>query len=125
LSEGQRIIIEAPAGNGKTTTLVQFAQRVLSTGGLAFLVDLPGWVSSHKEILDYVAGYPPFAADGLDANLLAKLRGKLPLAFLLNGWNEVSTASVEEADIALRGLVQRFPAAIIVIATRTHRHTPP
>jgi hypothetical protein len=125
LGERQRIILEAPAGSGKTTTLVQFAQRVLSTGGLAFLVDLPGWVSSHKEILDYVAGYPPFAADGLDANLLSKLRGRLPLTFLLNGWNEVSIASVEEADIALRGLVQRFPAAIIIVATRTHRHTPP
>jgi NACHT conflict system protein len=125
LGEGQRIILEAPAGSGKTTTLVQFARRVLSTGGLAFLVDLPGWGSSHKDILAYIAGYPPFAGDGLDANLLSKLRGKLPLTFLMNGWNEVSIASVEEADIALRGLVRSFPAAIIIVATRTHRHTPP
>ena len=41
LDEGQRMVLEAPAGSGKTTTLVQFARRILSTGGLAFLVDLP------------------------------------------------------------------------------------
>lgn len=41
LSEGQRIILEAPAGSGKTTTLVQLARHALDAGGLAFLVDLP------------------------------------------------------------------------------------
>lgn len=55
LSEGQRIILEAPAGSGKTTALVQFAQRILSTGGLLFLVDLPEWVSSHRNILLFVS----------------------------------------------------------------------
>ena len=46
LTEGQRIILEAPAGGGKTTTLVQLAQHVLAAGGLALLVDLPEWIRS-------------------------------------------------------------------------------
>ncbi len=125
LGERQRIILEAPAGSGKTTTLVQFAQRALSAGALAFLVDLPKWVSSHKNILPFIAEYPAFTANGLDATLLSKLRSELPLTFLLNGWNEVSITSVEEADIALRDLARSFPAAIIIVATRTHRLTPP
>jgi len=41
LVEGQRIILEAPAGRGKTTTLVQLAPHALAAGQLAFLVDLP------------------------------------------------------------------------------------
>src|SRR5208282_3520038 len=41
LSEGQRIVLEAPAGSGKSTTLVQLARQTLDAGGLAFLVDLP------------------------------------------------------------------------------------
>ena len=44
LSQGRRIILEAPAGRGKTTTLIQIAQRTLAAGGLPFLVDLPFWV---------------------------------------------------------------------------------
>jgi hypothetical protein len=125
LGERQRIVLEAPAGSGKTTTLVQFAQRVSSDGGLAFLVDLPSWVSKHTDILEFIAEYPPFKAAGLDAALLSKLRAEQPLTFLLNGWNEVSVASVDDADVTLRDLVRRFPAAVIIVATRTHRLTPP
>lgn len=125
LDEGQRIVLEAPAGSGKTTTLVQFARRVLSSGGLPFLVDLPEWASSHRNILAYIAEHPAFGARDLDANLLAKLRGKHPPTFLLNGWNEVSLANAAAADTALRDLERSFPAATIVVTTRLHRLTPP
>jgi hypothetical protein len=125
LDEGQRLVLEAPAGSGKTTTLVQFARRVLSAGGLPFLVDLPEWVSSHRNILAYIAEQPAFGARDLDANVLAKLRGKNPPTFLLNGWNEVSLANASAADGALRDLERSFPAATIIVTTRLHRLTPP
>jgi hypothetical protein len=125
LEEGQRIILEAPAGSGKTTTLVQFAQRILSSGGLPFLVDFPEWVNSHRNILSFVAEYPSFAKRGLDASLLLKLRGEQPVTFLLNGWNEVSIANADAADAAVRHLERDFHAAIIIVATRTHRLIPP
>jgi hypothetical protein len=125
LDEGQRIVLEAPAGSGKTTTLVQFARRILSAGGLPFLVDLPEWVSSHRNILAFIADYPAFAARDLDAGLLSKLRGKHPPTFLLNGWNEVSLANAGAADTAVRDLDRSFPAATIVVTTRLHRLTPP
>jgi hypothetical protein len=88
-------------------------------------VDLPEWVSSHRNILAYIAEYPAFGARDLDANLLAKLRGKYPPTFLLNGWNEVSVANTGAADSALRDLERSFPAATIVVTTRLHRLTPP
>jgi hypothetical protein len=97
LTEGWRIILEGPAGNGKRTTLVQFGHSILSVGGLTFLVDLPQWASSHKKILSFVAESLPFAERGLDAALLWKLRGDHPITFLLNGWNEVSIAGTEAA----------------------------
>ncbi|HET8926011.1 MAG TPA: hypothetical protein VFN26_23705 [Candidatus Acidoferrum sp.] len=125
LAEGQRIILEAPAGSGKTTTLVQFAQRILSTGGLPFLVDFPEWVSSHRNILSFIAENSSFAKRGLDAGLLSKLRGEQPVTFLLNGWNEVSIANADAADAAMRHLERDFYAAIIIVATRTHRLIPP
>jgi hypothetical protein len=49
LARSARMVIEAPAGRGKTTTLVQLAKRYSSTGGIALLVDLPGWVQSGPE----------------------------------------------------------------------------
>jgi hypothetical protein len=125
LEEGQRIVLEAPAGSGKTMALVQFALRILSGGGLPFLVDLPEWVSSHRKILAFVAEYPAFAARGLDAALLSKLRGKQPPTFLLNGWNEVAIANAAAADAALRDLERTFPASTIVVTTRLHRLIPP
>lgn len=125
LDEGQRIVLEAPAGSGKTTTLVQFARQVLSAGGLPFLVDLPEWVSSHRNILSFIADYPAFGAQDLDSNLLAKLRGRYPPTFLLNGWNEVSVANTGAAGSALRDLERSFPAATIVVTTRQHRLIPP
>jgi hypothetical protein len=125
LSEGQRIILEAPAGRGKTTTLVQLARHALDAGGLAFLVDLSDWVRSGKSVLSYVAERPQFWSRDVDAALLSKLRGAQPPIFLLNGWNEVSVASAEAADAALRELDRSFPAAIVIVATRVHSLVPP
>ena len=124
LSEGQRIVLEAPAGSGKSTTLVQLARRALDGGGLALLVDLPDWIRSGKDFFSYVAARPQFASRDVDATVLSKLRGVQPPIFLLNGWNEVPVARAEAADAALRELDRSFGAAIVVVATRRHSLVP-
>ncbi|PYU17561.1 MAG: hypothetical protein DMG32_27770, partial [Acidobacteria bacterium] len=106
LAQGRRIILEAPAGRGKTTTLVQIAQRTLAEGGLPFLVDLPFWVRAGTEILQFVAQTPAFKKRGLDAQAILELRGTEPFFFLLNGWNEISEGTAESAVQALRELEQ-------------------
>jgi hypothetical protein len=125
LAQGRRIILEAPAGRGKTTTLVQIAKRTVDAGGLAFLVDLPSWVRSGTEILQFLAQAPAFAGRGLDVKALLDLRGSEPFSFLLNGWNEISEGTAEVAVQALRELERDYPAAGIIVATRTHRLRPP
>lgn len=125
LAQGQRIILEAPAGRGKTTTLVQVAQRTIAQGGLAFLVDLPFWLRREAEILQFISQTPAFAKRGLDAKVLHDLRGSEPFFFLLNGWNEISEGTAESAVQALRELEQNYPSAGIIVATRTHRLRPP
>jgi hypothetical protein len=125
LAQGRRIILEAPAGRGKTTTLVQIAQRTVDAGGLAFLVDLPAWVRSGTEILQFIARGPAFVGRGLDAKELAELRGSEPFFFLLNGWHEISEGTAEAAVQALREIERNYPAAGIIVATRTHRLLPP
>jgi hypothetical protein len=125
LNKGERLILEAPAGTGKTTTLVQLAKFYMDDSELAFLIDLPLWAKSKKEVLEFIAGRREFLSRGISAQDLARLYPKERLTFLLNGWNEISDNYSEDAIIALRELERSFPDAGIIVATRTRHITPP
>ena len=124
LSQSSRIVLEGPAGRGKTTTLIQIAQRE-RTAGIPFIVDLSSWTTSRRPILEYVAGMPAFLAEGLAPADLARVQQTEPFLLLLNGWNEMTESGSAQASDALRGLERDFPSAGIVVATRTHHLTPP
>lgn len=124
LSQGRRLVLEGPAGRGKTTTLIQLAQRA-RPAGIPFIVELPAWISSRREILQYIAGLPAFQAESLTPADLARVQQTEPFLFLLNGWNEIAESNSAQADAALRELEQNFPGVGIIVATRTHHLTPP
>ena len=124
LSQSGRIVLEGPAGRGKTTTLIQLAQRE-RTAGIPFIVDLSSWTSSRRSILKYIADMPPFQAEDLTPAHLARVRQTEPFLLLLNGWNEIAESSSAQANNALRELERDFPSAGILVATRTHHLTPP
>jgi hypothetical protein len=124
LSQSGRIVLEGPAGRGKTTTLIQIAQRK-RTVGIPFIVELPAWASSRRPILEYIAGMPEFQAKGLTPADLARVQQIEPFLLLLNGWNEIAESNSARADVALRELERDFPSAGIIVATRTHHLTPP
>jgi len=124
LSQSGRIVLEGPAGRGKTTTLIQLAQRV-RTAGTPFMVDLPAWTSSRRGILEYIAGIPAFQAEDLTPADLARVQQTEPFLLLLNGWNEIAESNSVQANDALRELERDFPSAGIIVATRTHHLTPP
>jgi hypothetical protein len=89
LSQSGRIVLEGPAGRGKTTTLIQLAQRA-RIAGTPFIVELPAWTSSRRNILEYIAGMPAFQAEGLTPTDLARVQQTEPFLLLLNGWNEIA-----------------------------------
>jgi hypothetical protein len=124
LRQNRRLVLEAPAGRGKTTTLIQLA-TVVQAGQTMFFVDLPGWIASGRGILEFVAGAPQFQARALDAAAIARVQNSEQFAFLLNGWNEITESNSERAEWLLRELDTTFPRAGIVVATRTHHLTPP
>lgn len=124
LSQSRRIVLEGPAGRGKTTTLIQLAQRP-RTAGTPFIVELPAWTSSRRGILEYIAGMPAFQAEGLTPADLARVQQTEPFLLLLNGWNEIADSNSAQANDALRELERDFPSAGIIVATRTHHLTPP
>lgn len=124
LSQSRRVVLEGPPGRGKTTMLIQLAQRE-RTAGTPFLVDLPAWTSSRRGILEYLAGMPAFLAEGLTAADLARVQQIEPFLLLLNGWNEIAESNSAQANDALRELDRDFPSAGVIVATRTHHLTPP
>lgn len=126
LLEGRRMVLEAPAGRGKTTTLLQLAERHGDRGELGFLVDLPMWMASGGiDLLEFIASQRAFRSRGLRADDLARLYGAVHYSFLLNGWNEVSGSYSKEAVRALAHVGRDFPRAGIIVATRTHHIRPP
>jgi hypothetical protein len=125
VTQSRRVVIEAPAGRGKTTTLVQLAAQTESSENLAFLIDLPAWVRSGTSILSYIAGIPAFQSRSINAEALARLQKAEHFSFLLNGWNEVAESDSLRAVQALKELERDFPTAGILVATRTHHIIPP
>ncbi len=125
LSLAQRLVLEAPAGAGKTTTLIQLAKSIADTGGLCLIVNLPAWIDSAAEILDYVAGAPSFRSRCTGPAELARLTKTVHVDFLLNGWNEISEADLDSACQRLAELERNYPAAGIIVATRAHSISPP
>ena len=124
LSQGRRIVLEGPAGRGKTTALIQLAQRTRAAG-TPFIVELPAWTSSRRGILEYIAGMPAFQAEGITSADLARVQQTEPFLFLLNGWNEIAESNSMQAVEKLRELERDFPSAGIIVATRSHHLTPP
>jgi hypothetical protein len=125
LLRGFRIVLEAPAGRGKTTTLVQLADANGQAAGVPLLIDLPAWVRSERDILDYAAQQPAFRSRGISAESLARLARTEPYLFLLNGWNEIAEIRSSDAVVVLAEVERTFPTAGIIIATRTHHVRPP
>ncbi|HLG55471.1 MAG TPA: hypothetical protein VI485_09070 [Vicinamibacterales bacterium] len=126
LRQSRRIVLAAPAGRGKTTTLVQLAQLdQAEPGSSSFLIDLPQWAAARTDILSYIAGMAPFRARGVDSAALAQAQQVEHFSFLLNGWNEVAASESLRAVEVLRDLERAYPAAGIIVATRTHHVAPP
>ena len=125
LSRSHRVVFEAPAGRGKTTTLVQLAREQNAQGKIAFLIDLPAWVRRNVGVFEFIARTPEFQARSLAAGDLARVQQAGHIVFLLNGWNELAVSESETAAGMIRDLERSFAGAGIAVATRAHPIAPP
>lgn len=125
LKQGRRLILQAPAGRGKTTTLIQLADALLAKSAAPFVISLPEWIQSRQPILEYLISQPMFLEAGIDAAHFAQARHTLNFVFLLNGWNEIADGDIAAAKTMLQSLERSFPSAGIIVATRTQTQKPP
>lgn len=108
-------VVSAP-GTGKTTTLIQLAQSLLSAKEAAVAyIPLGEWAGqgSWFEFLIRRNAYRSFKPEHF---MRMAYEGRLVL--LLDGWNELNAANSLQAHNELKGLKREYPQLGIVIGTR-------
>ena len=109
-------VVAAP-GAGKTVTLLQIAESVLTTGeDVALFVPMSEWAAANMGLLEAVSTRASFEGLGTDALRAAAMAGRLVL--ILDAWNELDSAARTRAVHALSQLRRELPLLRIVASTR-------
>jgi hypothetical protein len=111
------IVLMAAPGTGKTTTLLQVAESILSRGNsVAVFIPLSEWSLHSDSFLLSVARRSAFVQSGEDQLIEEARQGRLVL--LLDGWNELDSASRQRARSEIQRLQRDYPGLGLVISTR-------
>jgi hypothetical protein len=110
--------VSAP-GTGKTTTLVQLAERILESGHfLPLIVPLGEWSDRTDDFFDFVNRRNAFGAFRRQHFMQLAYHGRLVL--VLDGWNELDPNSRTRAIRDLQALRRDYPQIAVVVGTRRH-----
>ena len=110
------LVLVAPPGTGKSTSIVQVVQSLTELGVPGLLIPLNDWSVSGLSILDFAVSRRAFSNCAVsDVQRLAE-EGEILLA--LDGWNELDAASRRKASVEIRALVRDYPEIRLLISTR-------
>ena len=111
------IVVVAPPGTGKTTTLLQVVRSIATNETLvAAFIPLSEWSAQHQTLLQSIVRRAAFAGEREEHLKLLADAGRLVLC--LDGWNELDTASRRRLRSEVQGLQRDFPGLGIVMSTR-------
>lgn len=113
---GRIAIVSAP-GTGKSTTLIQAAESILSDPqeAVAF-IRLGNWAKRGHGLIEAVASNPSFY--GITARDILDRADDNRLTLILDGWNELDRAARDRAAAEIDDLNLHYPLLRIVISTR-------
>ena len=112
-----RLVILAPPGTGKSTSLLQMVRAVCERRGVpAVFVPLSEWSASGKSLIDFVLAAPSFASCKWDD--LGALASEGELLVALDGWNELDRSSRKKVSAEISGLRRGFPDLGFIVSTR-------
>jgi len=113
----ERLSIISPPGTGKTTTLIQLADKIIDIGqSVPLLVPLAEWSGNREDFLEFVTRRNAFRNFRPQHFQLLAFYGRIVL--LVDGWNETDGHSRIHAIRHIEALNRDFPLLSTVIATR-------
>lgn len=111
------IVVVAAPGTGKTTTLLQVAQSIAANERLvATFIPLGEWSTQAHTLLQSVVQRVAFAGEREEHLKLLAHAGRLVL--VMDGWNELDTASRKRLRGEIQGMQRDYPSLGIVMSTR-------
>jgi alkylhydroperoxidase/carboxymuconolactone decarboxylase family protein YurZ len=111
------LILVAPPGMGKTTTLFQVAEAVLAKGNASpIIVPLGDWSTDGAPLLESVLKRPAFRA--ISEADLRTVAAKPGVILLLDAWNELDASSRKRLAAQIARLQAELPELSLLISTR-------
>jgi hypothetical protein len=111
------LILVAPPGMGKTTTVFQIAEGVLANGkGTPLVVPLGDWATEGATVLDSILKRPAFR--GISEDDFRKAAVEPGVVLLLDGWNELDTQARTRARVQVAALKAELPELGLIVSTR-------
>ena len=117
LSELGDLVLVAPPGMGKTSTLLQVAEGLLAHGETPVFVSLADWATENKTLLDSILGRPTFRGKIAEDDFRAVAQ-KPGVYLLLDGWNELGSEARRRATAELKRLQIDLPELGLFVSTR-------
>lgn len=117
LSELGDLVLVAPPGMGKTSTLLQVAEGLVAHGETPVFVPLADWATEKKTLLDSILGRVTFRGKITEDNFRAVAQ-KPGVYLLLDGWNELDGEARRRATAELKRLQAELPELGLFVSTR-------
>lgn len=117
LSELGDLVLVAPPGMGKTSTLLQVAEGLVAHGETPVFVPLADWATENKPLLDSILGRSTFRGKITEDDFRAVAQ-KTGVYLLLDGWNELDGKARRRATAELKRLQIDSPQLGLFISTR-------
>ena len=117
ISAFNELVVVAPPGTGKTTTLLQIDDAILGQGQLvAVFVPLGAWAIQGARLFESIVRRRAF--ESIAAKDLATLTDAGRLVLTLDGWNELDASSRKSVNSEIQQLKREFPDIGLIISTR-------
>lgn len=111
------LVLVAPPGMGKTTTLFRVAEAALASGSAsAIVIPLGDWSADGASLLESVLRRPAFR--GISEDDLRAVASRPGVVLLLDGWNELDAAARRRAAVQVERLQLELPELGLLISTR-------
>ena len=111
------LILVAPPGMGKTTTLFQIADAMLADGsGTPIIVPLGDWATEDATVLGSILKRPAFK--GISEDDFRVVASHPGIVLLLDGWNELDAEARKRARVQVETLKAELPKLGLIVSTR-------